>query len=188
MVFQVSHLLAFSWFPTLYFSHVTTFTKTFWFMHACIRSGGNLVDNQAYGSTWLYWLNLSETHTPIHLCDLRELWALFLSIACYLMNATLIYISCCFCLSRMCVRAWISCVQMMHTKWKRLSKLCDCGLHVWSTRKCCCMFETWQKNMDFVGKFTINSHETKLVLLGLPRGLTACCIRSMQSYHLRKWC
>ena len=36
--------------------------------------------------------------------------------------------------------------------------------------------------------FTINPHETTLVLLGLPRGLTACCICSMQSCHLRKWC
>ena len=42
--------------------------------------------------------------------------------------------------------------------------------------------------MNFVGIFTINPHETTLVLLGLPRGLTACCICSMQSCHLRKWC
>ena len=41
---------------------------------------------------------------------------------------------------------------------------------MWCTLMCC-ILETWQKKMDFVGRFTINPHETKLVLLGLPRGL-----------------
>ena len=42
------------------------------------------------------------------------------------------------------------------------------------------------KNM-FVGSIAVNPQETKLLLLGTPRGLKACSIRSMLSCSLRKW-
>ena len=35
--------------------------------------------------------------------------------------------------------------------------------------------------------FLLNPQETQLLLLGMPRGLKACCMRSMQSSYLRKW-
>ena len=43
-----------------------------------------------------------------------------------------------------------------------------------------------RRNM-FVGSIAVNPQETKLLLLGTPRGLKACSIRSMLSCSLRKW-
>ena len=43
-----------------------------------------------------------------------------------------------------------------------------------------------RRNM-FVGSIAVNPQETKLLLLGTPRGLEACSIRSMLSCSLRKW-
>ena len=40
---------------------------------------------------------------------------------------------------------------------------------------------------SFVGVITVNLQETKILLLGTPRGLKACSIRSMLSCSLRKW-
>ena len=39
----------------------------------------------------------------------------------------------------------------------------------------------------FVGVIAVNPQETKLLLLGTPRGLKACSICSMLSCSLRKW-
>ena len=39
----------------------------------------------------------------------------------------------------------------------------------------------------FMGVIAVNPQETKLLLLGTPRGLKACSIRSMLSCSLRKW-
>ena len=39
----------------------------------------------------------------------------------------------------------------------------------------------------FVGVIAVNPQETKLLLLGTPRGLKACSIRSILSCSLRKW-
>ena len=39
----------------------------------------------------------------------------------------------------------------------------------------------------FVGVIAVNPQETKLLLLGTPRGLKACSIRLMLSCSLRKW-
>ncbi|CAL2256480.1 unnamed protein product [Prunus armeniaca] len=35
--------------------------------------------------------------------------------------------------------------------------------------------------------FLLNPQETQLLLLGMPRGLKACCICSMQSSYPQKW-
>ena len=43
-----------------------------------------------------------------------------------------------------------------------------------------------RRNM-FVGSIAVNPQETTLLLLGTPRGLKACSIRSMLSCSLRKW-
>ena len=44
----------------------------------------------------------------------------------------------------------------------------------------------FRRNM-FVGSIAVNPQETTLLLLGTPRGLKACSIRSMLSCSLRKW-
>lgn len=46
----------------------------------------------------------------------------------------------------------------------------------------------YKGQLNIVGIFAIIPDEIKSVLLGLPRGLKACCICLMQSYRLRKWC
>ena len=44
----------------------------------------------------------------------------------------------------------------------------------------------FRRNM-FVGSLAVNPQETTLLLLGTPRALKACSMRSMLSCSLRKW-
>lgn len=106
---RVRHFWSFSWYLTFTLAMLQPLTKTFWFGHAYVQISGDLVYNQVYGSTWLYWLKLSDILTSIHLSDLKVMWA-FLSRAYYLLNATLISISWYSFIFRLCVLTWmVSC-------------------------------------------------------------------------------
>ena len=51
----------------------------------------------------------------------------------------------------------------------------------------CCILDDRLSQDMFVGVIAVNPQETKLLLLGTPRGLKACSMCSMLSCSLRKW-